>query len=782
VDTAGTGDALVANLVLNSVTTTALSATSGSFNVTSAVTQLAFGTSPASTITAGGNAGSAVTVKEEGSGGSLVTTAVDSITLSVTGPNSYTKSYSATAVNGVATFNLSGDALTTAGGYDYTASLTGVTSAVSSATVSADSANAISAASGSGQSAVIGAAFTNPLSVKVVDTYNNPVAGATVTFTGPGSGTGATLSTAAATASDGTASATATANGTASATAYAVMASVVGATTPASFTLTNTKASTSMTVTPSATSIVYGQPVTINAAVTPNNVAGSVPSGSVTFYDGATALAPNNSLASATASYTVSVPAVGSRTYSAQYAGDTNFSQSSLAAAASPVVIGKASSTLTPATTSEALPYSVGGTILVSIGGQFSGSGIAQPTGSITYTIGSGSPQSAAIMAGSAIVTIPAVQAAGAFTITVNYAGDGNYNPAVAATIALTVNQVTLTIAANNATRVYGAANPAFSGTVGGAVNGDTFTESFATTVGTSSPVGAYLIVPSVTGANLGSYTQSVTNGTLTITQATSSTVLTATPIASGQSLSVGSGMTFIATVASSTSGTPMGAVNFLDGTAILASVPVSGGVASYTTSSLSAGPHTITAIYAGDANFTGSTSNPVNQAVSDFTLSFSSPQTILPGHIATFTLTATPVYGSYNDPITLSVSGLPPGATATFSSTSLTPGSSAATATLTIQMPAQLAQRESSSETRYGVPILLGLLLPLAGIRRGRHKFQRYGFLLLLAVLSFGVVTGLSGCGAGGFFNQVAQTYNVTVTGNSGTVERSTTVALTVQ
>ncbi len=222
-----------------------------------------------------------------------------------------------------------------AGGYDYTASLTGVTSATSSATVSADSANAISVISGSGQSAVIGAAFTNPLSVKVVDTYNNPVAGATVTFAAPGSGAGATLSTAAATASDGTTSATATANGTASATAYAVTASVVGATTPASFTLTNTKASTSMTVTPSATSIVYGQPVTINAAVTPNNVAGSVPSGSVTFYDGATALAPNSSLAGAAASYTVSVPAVGSRTYGAQYAGDANFSQSSLASAAS---------------------------------------------------------------------------------------------------------------------------------------------------------------------------------------------------------------------------------------------------------------------------------------------------------------------------------------------------------------------------------------------------------------------------------------------------------------
>ncbi len=195
-----------------------------------------------------------------------------------------------------------------------------------------------------------------------------------------------------------------------------------------------------------------------------------------------------------------------------------------------------------------------------------------------------------------------------------------------------------MTITANNATRVYGAANPAFTGTVGGAVNGDTFTETFATTAGMSSPVGSYAIVPSVTGANLSSYTQSATNGTLTITQAGSSTVLTAVLTASAQSLSVGAGVTFIATVGSSTSGTPTGAVNFLDGTSILASIPVSGGVASYSTSSLSAGPHTITATYAGDTNFTASASNAVNPAVSDFTLSFSSPQTILPGHSATFT------------------------------------------------------------------------------------------------------------------------------------------------
>ena len=60
-----------------------------------------------------------------------------------------------------------------------------------------------------------------------------------------------------------------------------------------------------------------------------------------------------------------------------------------------------------------------------------------------------------------------------------------------------------LTVTANNAARAYDAANPAFSGTVKGAVNGDTFTESFTTAATTTSKVGSYPIVPSVTGANL---------------------------------------------------------------------------------------------------------------------------------------------------------------------------------------------------------------------------------------------------------------------------------------
>ena len=53
-----------------------------------------------------------------------------------------------------------------------------------------------------------------------------------------------------------------------------------------------------------------------------------------------------------------------------------------------------------------------------------------------------------------------------------------------------------------------------------GAVNGDTFTESFTTTAILGSPVGTYPITPSAAGANLANYTVVVNPGTLTITQA----------------------------------------------------------------------------------------------------------------------------------------------------------------------------------------------------------------------------------------------------------------------
>ena len=101
----------------------------------STVTKLAFGSSPATPIGIGGNAGSAVTVDEELNSSAIDTYGNDVITLTVTGPGSYSKVYTQAASSGVATFNLASVALNTAGTYTYTASLTSVTSAVASETV-----------------------------------------------------------------------------------------------------------------------------------------------------------------------------------------------------------------------------------------------------------------------------------------------------------------------------------------------------------------------------------------------------------------------------------------------------------------------------------------------------------------------------------------------------------------------------------------------------------------------------------------------------------------------
>src|SRR5262249_44884054 len=81
----------------------------------------------------------------------------------------------------------------------------------------------------------------------------------------------------------------------------------------------------------------------------------------------------------------------------------------------------------------------------------------------------------------------------------------------------------------------------------------------------------------------------------------------------------VGNTVTFTATVRASTpgSGIATGIVTFKDFGNVLGTGAVDGtGVATFTTSSLSVGNHAITAVYAGDTNFTGSTSIAFGQTV----------------------------------------------------------------------------------------------------------------------------------------------------------------------
>jgi hypothetical protein len=115
--------------------------TSSTFNITASDTApagIGFINAPPPTIETGSNAGT-VTVALLTSG-SVNTSATALVTLIVTGPSSYSQTYTATPMNGIASFNLSAAALGTTGTYTYTATASSYTtyaadSAVTSETV-----------------------------------------------------------------------------------------------------------------------------------------------------------------------------------------------------------------------------------------------------------------------------------------------------------------------------------------------------------------------------------------------------------------------------------------------------------------------------------------------------------------------------------------------------------------------------------------------------------------------------------------------------------------------
>ena len=77
--------------------------------------------------------------------------------------------------------------------------------------------------------------------------------------------------------------------------------------------------------------------------------------------------------------------------------------------------------------------------------------------------------------------------------------------------------------------------------------------------------------------------------------------------------------MTFTATVTANSpgSGTPTGTVTFYDGTNVLGIGTLnSSGKATFTTSALAVGRHSITAVYGGNTNYTTSTSSALTQTV----------------------------------------------------------------------------------------------------------------------------------------------------------------------
>jgi hypothetical protein len=101
--------------------------------------------------------------------------------------------------------------------------------------------------------------------------------------------------------------------------------------------------------------------------------------------------------------------------------------------------------------------------------------------------------------------------------------------------------------------------------------------------------------------------------------------VTTATALSTSASSSVfGQAVTFTATVsATNATVTPTGTASFFDGTTLLGTVLLSGGMASYSTTALSAGDHPkVTATYNPTADFTASTSAALDEQITPATTS----------------------------------------------------------------------------------------------------------------------------------------------------------------
>lgn len=123
----------------------------------------------------------------------------------------------------------------------------------------------------------------------------------------------------------------------------------------------------------------------------------------------------------------------------------------------------------------------------------------------------------------------------------------------------------------------------------------------------------------------------------------------TATSVTSSANPSVfGQSVTFTATVnpIAPGSGKPSGDVQFLDGATLLSTQPLKGNKATFTTSTLAVGLHTITARYIGDANFNESTSPALTQAVNkaSTTTTISGPNSSNVGQTVTFTAAVAPL------------------------------------------------------------------------------------------------------------------------------------------
>jgi YVTN family beta-propeller protein len=225
-----------------------------------------------------------------------------------------------------------------------------------------------------------------------------------------------------------------------------------------------------------------------------------------------------------------------------------------------------------------------------------------------------------------------ATLAPGDYQITASYEGNSVYGSSTSSRLNLTVNRAASSTAVTGTTSaIYGqpvtliaSVLPQFTGTPIGKVHfydgatlmgTATLSSGSATLITSTLSGGAHSITAVYDGdTNFMDSDSSASLLTVTVSRATST---------AGISLLLGSNpstygvpLFFQAVVTPQFSGTPGGQVTFKDGNTVIGTHALINGQAIITVATLVIGAHSITAIYSGDGNFTGSTSSALSQTV----------------------------------------------------------------------------------------------------------------------------------------------------------------------
>ena len=256
-----------------------------------------------------------------------------------------------------------------------------------------------------------------------------------------------------------------------------------------------------------------------------------------------------------------------------------------------------------------------------------------QPTGNVSFFSDGQFLGTTAFSAGNAAFTYTGTLLGGDHVITAAYSGDSNYSPASFTDLHTAGNQTfatSTTLTATPATalatqtvRLVAQVTPASGGP---AANGGyvSFTDGSiglgtAATNSTGSAfldtsilaVGTHNIVANFLGMQVSAYPQTLVlspsssaSAPVTISAVPTTTTLTS----SSSSTTAGTVLTFTATV-TATAGTPFGGVTFFDGSQSLGTMAMSGDQAVFSTASLTAGSHSITAVFNANNTFASSTS-----------------------------------------------------------------------------------------------------------------------------------------------------------------------------